>query len=141
MKEPLWEDPFVTPFRTEAARRLLASYPTDMASPSFLRHLAQSIHAIEAELARTHDHPGLRGAPVGTGKERDSERSDPMTTRSDRPRIVCSCGHAFSSHRQDPVDPWATERCKTCGCAAFYDREDERRDRAAAERGPHDNPE
>jgi len=38
-----------------------------------------------------------------------------------RNAVTCTCGHAFSSHRQDPTDPWATERCKTCGCSAFYD--------------------
>ena len=33
--------------------------------------------------------------------------------------IRCVCGHALSSHRQDPVDQWVAERCKTCGCAGF----------------------
>jgi hypothetical protein len=38
--------------------------------------------------------------------------------------VRCTCGHAFSSHRQDPVDVWATERCKTCGCAGFQNRDE-----------------
>jgi hypothetical protein len=38
----------------------------------------------------------------------------------------CTCGHVLSSHRQDPIDVWATERCKTCGCAAFNNRDDDK---------------
>lgn len=48
------------------------------------------------------------------------------TAKPRKPRIVCTCGHALSSHRQDPVDPWATEKCKTCGCSAFLNRDDRR---------------
>jgi hypothetical protein len=33
----------------------------------------------------------------------------------------CTCGHALSSHRQDPDDVWANEKCKTCRCASFDD--------------------
>lgn len=39
---------------------------------------------------------------------------------------MCTCGHAWSSHRQDPVDVWVTERCKTCGCAGFDNIQDHR---------------
>jgi hypothetical protein len=38
----------------------------------------------------------------------------------------CTCGHVLSPHRQDPIDVWATERCKTCGCAAFNNRDDDK---------------
>lgn len=41
--------------------------------------------------------------------------------------IRCTCGHALSSHRQDPVDPWISERCVTCGCAGFDNRDDWKR--------------
>ncbi len=40
--------------------------------------------------------------------------------------ITCTCGHALSSHRQDPEDPYVTERCVTCGCAAFLNRDEEK---------------
>jgi hypothetical protein len=43
-----------------------------------------------------------------------------------KPMIRCTCGHALSSHRQDPVDVWANERCKTCGCAAFLNEDEDK---------------
>ena len=75
MSDPMWDDP-IEP-RTEAGRRLIASYPsnaTESASPAFIRHMAQSILAIEAEAALgspvpsqgptpamvAHDHAALR---------------------------------------------------------------------------------
>jgi hypothetical protein len=38
--------------------------------------------------------------------------------------IQCVCGHALSSHRQDPDDPWVEQRCVTCGCAGFENRDE-----------------
>lgn len=38
----------------------------------------------------------------------------------------CTCGHVFRSHQQDPVDPWVAQRCKTCGCAGFENRDEAR---------------
>jgi hypothetical protein len=49
------------------------------------------------------------------------------------PLVQCDCGHAFSSHREDTTDPWATIRCKTCGCAGFQNR-----DEAAMQGDPED---
>jgi hypothetical protein len=36
----------------------------------------------------------------------------------------------YSSHRPDPIDPYISERCQTCGCAAFLNR-DERKMQAS----------
>jgi len=40
-------------------------------------------------------------------------------------RLICTCGHVYSSHRQETVAPFMEERCKTCGCAAFNNRDDD----------------
>lgn len=48
--------------------------------------------------------------------------------RSSGPRYSprCTCGHVQSSHRPDPDDVWVRDRCKTCGCATFDNRDDHR---------------
>lgn len=64
----------------------------------------------------------LRLALVAMGPDAAIARAfERAEARKHAPR--CVCGHAHSSHRNDPVDPYISERCIYCRCAAFDNRD------------------
>lgn len=91
MSEPMWDNP--TEPRTEAGRRLIASYPgnaAEAASPAFIRHMAQSILAIEQEAARRDTPaPALREALANARYSNDQTHGAHNHDRSE------SCGGEY----------------------------------------------
>lgn len=91
------------------------------------RELVVSMILLPAGLVGRHRErfEDLRLALVAMGPDAAIERA--LERAEGRPRAPrCVCGHALSSHRNDPVDPYISERCIYCRCAAFDNRDDAR---------------